>query len=131
MKNEFLPHIEKYVNETEVKQPVHDADFIFQFLIENKVFKSKHDAIRYYFYDGQKSAKQLMALLSTYLKKEISETTLLGFAPGYGCVTMHLVNHISLDNLVCSDIHLEANEYLSQTFGVETIPSGCIKNAIF
>jgi len=96
---------------------------IFRFLIENKVFKSKQEAIRYYFYDGQNSAKQLMAFLSTYFKKEFSETTMLEFAPGYGCVTRHLIDNFAVERLFCSDIHPEANSFLSQTFGVRTISS--------
>lgn len=123
MNNELQKHCKHYARETGVRAEVHAEDYIFRFLLENKVFKTKRDAVRYYFYDGQKSAKKLAKLLFSKLGLEKNNASILEFASGYGCITRHLVRYFSSDRLVCSDIHPEANEFLSQTFGVKILQS--------
>ena len=123
MNNELQEYCKRYARETGVRAEVHAEDYIFRFLIENKVFETKRDAIRYYFYDGQKSAKMLEELMFSQLDLGKDNTTILEFASGYGCVTRDLVKILSPDQIVCSDIHPEANEFLSHTFGVRTIQS--------
>jgi len=123
MKSKLLEYSKQYARETGVRAEVHSKDYIYQFLVENKVFNTKEDAVRYYFYDGQKSAETLEKLLFSQFGLKKDNTSILEFASGYGCVTRHLVKVVSPDQLFCSDIHPEANEFLSHTFGVRTIQS--------
>lgn len=78
----------RYANETHVVSDVHPDDLIFRFVMKSPGFKTKEEAVRYYFYDGANSAKKLNNLVFSELgMSRTAETSLLEFASGYGCVT--------------------------------------------
>lgn len=116
--------IHRYATETGAVPDVHPNDLIFQFLIENPVFKSIDQAVRYYFYDGANSAKKLDNLLFSQLGlRRSGETSLLEFASGYGCVTRQLVGELAPVNIVSCDIHEAACSFIHSMIGVNTILS--------
>ncbi|MDH3524457.1 MAG: class I SAM-dependent methyltransferase [Acidobacteriota bacterium] len=113
----------RYALETGAVADLHEGDYILRFLLENPCFPSKDPAVRYYFEDGLKSARQLSRLMADDLQLAPESATVLEFACGYGCVTRHLVGSARVPNVVCSDVHEQANEFLRRVFGVETIQS--------
>jgi SAM-dependent methyltransferase len=121
--NKLEKYAEQFAGETGVLPDVHPRDFIYRFLIGNPVFENKKEAIRYYFYDGKNSAETLMRILFDKLGYTKGNTSILEFASGYGCVTRHLVRLLSSETVVCSDIHSDANEFLSRVFQVRAIQS--------
>ncbi|MFC1850263.1 class I SAM-dependent methyltransferase [candidate division CSSED10-310 bacterium] len=123
MKKELQQYHEQFARETGVIADIHAEDFIFQFLIEHEVFNSKKDAIKYYYFDGQNSARQIDDILYSKLYFERANSSVLEFAAGYGCITRHLLKIIPSQHLFCSDIHPEANQFLAETFDVKTIQS--------
>ena len=103
---------------------IHDRDFLFQFVMSHPGFSAPLDAIRYYFNDGQRSAKMLADLLFNDLDlKPDAGMSLLEFASGYGCVTRHLKQQLEGVKIVSSDIHPAANEFNAKQFAVDTIQS--------
>jgi 2-polyprenyl-3-methyl-5-hydroxy-6-metoxy-1,4-benzoquinol methylase len=120
---DLIQYAEQFASETGVIPEVHPEDYIYRFLIKNAVFKNKKEAVRYYFYDGKNSAETLKRLLFDRLNFSENNTLILEFASGYGCVTRHLVSIFSPENVVCSDIHAEANQFLSQTLQIRAIQS--------
>lgn len=116
--------IEQYSDKIDYLTKIHDEDFIFQFLLSHPVFEKKLDCVHYYFEDGNKSATKFSELIFDELKvKKNKGTSVLEFASGYGCVTRHLVNKLGPVELVCSDIHTAATEFLSEEIGSPTILS--------
>ena len=114
----------KYAVETGAISVVHPQDHIFRFLIENPVFSSLDKAVKYYFQDGQQSARMLGHLLFTEMELARSpETTLLEFASGYGCVTRHLAGALSPVNIVACDIHGAACDFIERTLATNAILS--------
>lgn len=111
--------------EYNVNHNIHDADFIFEFLMENPCFLSKEDAINYYFMDGQESAKKLAQYIDGF-HYENESLDLLEFASGYGCVTRHLNNVLNNINVTSCDIHNEAIDFLASKLNVSTILSHSI-----
>lgn len=112
-----------FAAETGVTSALHEADFIFQFLINNPVFKEKSNAVRYYFYDGMNSAKQLDGLVRELGIDVSAQSQLLEFASGYGCVTRHLKNHMPYAVCTSCDIHAAAVEFIIKEIGGRAIPS--------
>jgi len=102
----------RYAMETNVTSVLHKSDFIFQFLINNPVFKEKAHAVRYYFHDGMNSAKQLDVLIREFGIDPITCPKLFEFASGYGCVTRHFKNHLPYVESVSCDIHPSAVEFI-------------------
>jgi SAM-dependent methyltransferase len=130
--------IEKYAKETAVVSNIHPEDLIFRFLVENPVFPTLDDAIRYYFQDGANSAKKLNTLLFDKLGvKRRWDTSILEFASGYGCVTRHIIKELAPVQIVSCDIHEAACAFLDSSMGVKTILSSTkpedlqIENATF
>lgn len=114
----------KYATETGVISVVHPQDHIFQFLVENPVFSSVDKAVKYYFRDGQQSARMLGHLLfSEMMLARGPETSLLEFASGYGCVTRHLAGALSPINIVACDIHQAACDFIEHTLATHAILS--------
>ena len=115
-----------FATETGVTDALHEADFIFQFLINNPVFREKSNAVRYYFYDGMNSAKQLDALMREIGIDTTSGVKLLEFASGYGCVTRHFRNHLPYVDSVSCDIHLAATEFIREKIGLPAVVSNAM-----
>lgn len=117
-------YISQYANETGVASAIHADDLIYRFLIENPCFLTIDLAVKYYFYDGQKSAKKLKDLLFSQLGLRCRwDTSLLEFASGYGCVTRHLVRELAPVNIVSCYIHEAACSFINSAIGVKTILS--------
>jgi 2-polyprenyl-3-methyl-5-hydroxy-6-metoxy-1,4-benzoquinol methylase len=120
-------YIREYATATGVVSDIHVDDLIFRFLVENPVFKTIELAIKYYFHDGQKSAKKLSNLLFSQLGVKCSaDTSFLEFASGYGCVTRQLIGELSPISIVSCDIHSAACSFINSAMGVETILSASI-----
>ena len=96
---------------------IHPQDFIFQFLMGNRSFTYKEDAVNYYFMDASISCKKLLHLVSLFLDPMPEPVSLLEFASGYGCVSRHLVKQPGYQVTPC-DIHPEAVAFISDRLGV-------------
>lgn len=114
----------RYADETGVVSDVHSDDLIFRFVLKFPGFLTIEQAVKYYFYDGENSAKKLSNLLFSQLGlKRSAETSLLEFASGYGCVTRHLIKKLAPISLVSSDIHKAACTFIESAFGGKAILS--------
>jgi len=123
MRSEILQHASAF----DVIPDIHPDDLIFQFLIKNPVFENNALAVKYYFSDGANSAKKLGYLLFSQLgMDQRSDTSILEFASGYGCVTRQLVRELSPVNIVSCDIHEAACSFINSAMGVKTILSARI-----
>jgi hypothetical protein len=123
--------IDQYCHESasafETIPDVHPDDFIYKFVLGHPRFSDPRDAVSYYFSDGRNSARTLREILSIDL--EIAPSTslsLLEFASGYGCVTRHLPKMLPNVSIVASDIHPQANEFVRQKMGVNTVQSASV-----
>lgn len=117
-------HCDSLPEKPDYVTPIHDEDFIYQFVINHPGFATRLDALSYYYEDSKKSAAQLEDIVFNKLKlKKHQDTSILEFASGYGAVTRHLTSAVSPAKLVSSDIHQAANEFNTSTFGVSTIQS--------
>lgn len=117
----------RYATATGVISDIHPDDLIFKFLIDNPVFETNELAVKYYFFDGANSAKKLSDLLFSQLSiNRRSNTSLLEFASGYGCVTRQLIGELSPINMVSCDIHEAACSFINSAMGVKTILSASI-----
>lgn len=107
-----------------VKPQVHLDDHIFRFVIEHPGFKAIDAAVRYYFEDGQRSARRLKAILSELgIYGSGRDLSMLEFASGYGCVSRHFANELPGVRCVSCDIHPQAIAFLEQTLGIEALQS--------
>lgn len=114
----------QYASEAGVISDIHADDLIFQFLIENPCFSPVDLAVKYYFNDGANSAEKLKELLFAKLDLKLgSDTSVLEFASGYGCVTRHLIRKLAPVNIVPCDIHSAACSFIESTMGLKTIRS--------
>jgi hypothetical protein len=104
-----------------VASAVHVKDFIYWFCASHELFTSE-SGTRLYFQDGGNSARQLTELVSSLGYSSERPVKLLEFASGYGCVTRHLRKYPGLD-LVSSDIHPEAMEFIAKELGGKTLLS--------
>ncbi len=116
--------IVRYSGETGVASAIHPDDLIFRFVLEYPGFRTREQAVEYYFHDGANSARKLGDLLFSQLGvKRGADTSLLEFASGYGCVTRHLSRELAPVKLVSCDIHEAACTFIESALGVETIRS--------
>jgi cyclopropane fatty-acyl-phospholipid synthase-like methyltransferase len=106
-----------------VSPEVHVEDFIFRFLYENPVFKSKAGAVDYYFRDGNNSATKISKAIDEWLASVESQLSILEFASGYGAVTRHARKLLQPHELHSCDIHAQAVKLISQEFGIKTVQS--------
>lgn len=121
---QLMDSCRRYATENGVISVVHPQDHIFRFLVENPVFSSVDKAVKYYFRDGQQSARMLGHLLFSEMGLARGpQTSLLEFASGYGCVTRHLAGALSPVNLVACDIHREACDFIERTLATQAILS--------
>lgn len=106
-----------------VTPDVHEADFIFQWLVSNSAFSTVKEAVDYYFDDGANSAQKLADLLKEISGGRSTDFSLLEFASGYGCVTRHLENALPGVAVTACDIHSEAVDFIGAAIGTETLLS--------
>ncbi|HEY5705804.1 MAG TPA: class I SAM-dependent methyltransferase [Terrimicrobiaceae bacterium] len=117
----------KHASKWKVSAAVHPADFIFQFLLKNPSFADVDDAVRYYFDDGRKSAELLKSILANELSINVAvRTKMLEFASGYGAVTRHLTAVLPTFDITSSDIHSEANDFITTQLGGTAIRSSSV-----
>jgi len=120
MKDDIL----RYADETGVASDIHPDDLIFRFVVEYPGFLTNEQAVKYYFHDGENSAKKLNNLLFSRLGvKRSADVSLLEFASGYGCVTRHLSRELSPVNMVSCDIHEAACAFIESALGVKAMRS--------
>lgn len=106
-----------------VSAEIHPDDFIYKFLVNHGGFISDTNRVMYYFGDGGNSATKLFDLIAKYGNWE--RPSLLEFASGYGCVSRHLVKNDKID-LVSSDIHAQAIDFLTDKIGAKAILSASV-----
>lgn len=106
-----------------VSPAIHLDDFIFQFLINNPCFENMDGAVKYYFYDGRKSAQTLAAMLTECGLEQSGPLSMLEFASGYGCITRHLRAVLPNVRSVACDIHDQAITFIRSRLGAEAMPS--------
>jgi SAM-dependent methyltransferase len=124
MKPDFDEYCRESAKSCDAVPDVHPDDFIFKFIIDHPNWTDPKDAVSYYFCDGQSSAHKLRDILSNDLGiTPGTPLSLLEFASGYGCVTRHLAKILQNVSIVASDIHPEANEFVRQQIGVNSIQS--------
>jgi hypothetical protein len=117
----------KYANECKVKAAVHPNDFIFRFILTHPTFPAMESAVSYYFNDGRKSANLLKSILENDLSVDVTQRReMLEFASGYGCVTRHLRAVFPAFEIVSSDIHSDANRFITNELGERSIQSSPI-----
>lgn len=100
-----------------VPDNIHLDDFIFQFLINNRSFRTYEDAVDYYFNDGRKSSILFSIVLKELGRPLDSSLSVLEFASGYGCVTRHLPIIMPHINFTACDIHEKAVQFISERLG--------------
>ena len=119
---EIAKAAEKYALQVGVNPSIHLDDFIFLFLVDNQSFDCVDSAVKYYFYDGKKSATQLVNLIKESNRKE-PVRTMLEFASGYGCVTRHLNEALPDVQSTACDIHAGAIRFIQEKLGAGAIIS--------
>lgn len=121
--DKLAPLIEEQAARFSVSSEIHRADFIFRFIMGHKKFVSDEAAaVRYYFEDGAKSARQSMDLMRKHCRGLSRKPKVLEFASGYGLVTRHLTADRSIDLESC-DIHTAAIDFLQNKLGGRAIQS--------
>ena len=105
-----------------VTAAVHDKDFVYWYCATHERH-TPATGINHYFQDGGLSARKLAELISSLGYGPGESVKLLEFASGYGCVTRHLKKYPSLD-VVSSDIHFAAMEFIAKELGGKTLLSG-------
>ena len=105
----------------DVDPTIHPGDFMYWFCV-NHPSLTLEQAIRYYFWDGGRSAGELASLLEELGVTNSPPIKLLEFASGYGCVTRHLKKNPAYD-LVSCDIHPQAIDFLENLLEVKAISS--------
>ena len=123
---EFDDIIQDKAREYDVIPDIHDHDFIFQFLVENKSFKSVNDAINYYFMDGRKSARKLSGFIGDLNPSNGENIKVLEFASGYGCVTRHFNNELPGIDITSCDIHDDAVRFIESKLEGKAILSHAV-----
>jgi methyltransferase family protein len=119
--NEYCEHFGRRFG---VSPDIHPNDLIFRFLETHPSFDSLEGSVQYYFEDGARSASKLADLLYKNLGFDpATSVRLLEFAAGYGCVTRHLANALPGAQVVSSDIHPQANRFLTEKIGVKSLQS--------
>lgn len=111
-----------------VPPDIHAEDYVFQYLLDAQTDPDR-DKVRariteYYFYDGDRSAKQLDALIRQFHPDAASRRLqLLEFASGYGCVSRHLRRMDDRYDLVACDLHPQAIDFLRERLDVAGVQS--------
>jgi hypothetical protein len=111
----------KYAEPLGVTPAVHERDQILRFLLDHEIWSEPDGPIEYYFRDGRTSAERLASLLARpdgNGDRPVNRQSLLEFASGYGCVTRHLGQVLPDLEVVSSDIHSEAIDFLEREIGV-------------
>jgi SAM-dependent methyltransferase len=117
----------RYATEWKVDASIHPNDFIFRFLLTNPCFSDKEKAVSYYFADGRKSADLLKSIFENDLALNLTQRKeMLEFASGYGCVTRHLQPLFPAFDIISSDIHPAANNFITEKLGGKSIQSTLI-----
>ena len=105
----------------DVDPTIHPGDFMYWYCCQHPSL-TLEQAIRYYFWDGGRSAAMLASLLAELGVPKAPPIRLLEFASGYGCVTRHLRKNSDYDVVSC-DIHPQAIDFLKNQIKVKAIPS--------
>jgi SAM-dependent methyltransferase len=114
-----LNHAEAKVHD--VAPTIHPGDFMYWFCCNHPEL-TLEQAIRYYFWDGGRSAGKLASILAELGLPTGRPIKLLEFASGYGCVTRHIKKNPDYDIVSC-DIHPQAVDFLRERIGVQAIQS--------
>lgn len=110
-----------------VIEAVHPDDFIFHFILKHPTFSDMDDAVRYYFDDARKSAELLKSILENDLSVNVAERKeMLEFASGYGAVTRHLPAVFPSFDITSSDIHPDANNFITKELRGKAIQSSSV-----
>ena len=120
----FIAQCKLIASNLHVQHEVHSKDLILKFILDHPNFKSEHDALIYYFNDGNNSAKILTDLVYGYLNYSNSDkVSLLEFASGYGCVSRHLPKYLPNALITSYDIHPDAVSFIRSILHINAILS--------
>ncbi len=108
-----------------VSPEIHVQDLLFRFVHNHPNFAGRLDqAIEYYFSDGHNSAEKLRHILITKCGyDERQKVRLLEFASGFGGVTRHIPIVIPYADVVASDIHAQAINFIKNILKIPAVIS--------
>ncbi len=105
-----------------VSGDIHPEDFIFWFIHDHPSFKTKAEAVDYYFASGRESAQKVRTLFREFGGSAPSPV-LLEFAAGFGCVTRHMQNEFPEARVLACDIHAPALDFIAASMQVPVLRS--------
>jgi SAM-dependent methyltransferase len=124
---ELAASCREHANKWKVSPALHPQDFIFHFILKHPAFSDMDDAVRYYFDDARRSAELLKSVLENDLSVNVTERKeMLEFASGYGAVTRHLRAVFPAFDITSSDIHPEANNFITEELRGKAIQSSSV-----
>jgi SAM-dependent methyltransferase len=111
-----------------VPSEIHPEDFLFLYHVDAQTGPDREQArkvvLDYYLIDGERSAQRLDELVRQFHGRAATERlSLLEFASGYGCVSRHLRRMDKRYDLVSSDIHPQAIQFLRERLDVNAVLS--------
>ena len=111
-----------------VAPDIHVDDLIYQFHIDVQTEPdpriARQHVTEYYFLDGDRSAQKLDGVVRQFHPEAGTRPlALLEFASGYGCVSRHLRKRTDSYELVASDIHPQAIDFLRDRLDVQAVLS--------
>lgn len=122
--HELAASCHKHASKWKVSAAVHPQDFIFRFILKLHLFPDMDDAVGYYFDDARRSAELLKSILENDLSVNLTERKeMLEFASGYGAVTRHLQAVFPAFDITSSDIHPDANSFITKELRGKAIQS--------
>jgi SAM-dependent methyltransferase len=96
-----------------VSPRVHDADYIFRWILDGPVKMDALAVAREYLEGGAQTAGLIRDLIGNF-RSTTAPFTMLEFASGYGRVTRHWGNAIPAASVVACDIHEQAVSFLRE-----------------
>jgi SAM-dependent methyltransferase len=124
---EFAASCREHASKWKVSAAIHPQDFIFHFIFKHPAFSNMDDAVRYYFDDARRSAELLKSILENDLSVNLTERKeMLEFASGYGAVTRHLRAVLPAFDITSSDIHPDANDFITKELSCKSIQSSSV-----
>ena len=116
---------EKEIAKTSAKQydstaELHEEDQLLRYIAN---LKDKSVGIKDYFRGGYSCAHQVANIRNSLPEISGKPINILEFASGFGRVSRHLKKAFPNDQLISSDIHANACEFISEAMGIETVQS--------
>jgi methyltransferase family protein len=125
--DELAASCREHASKWKVSAAVHPQDFIFHFILKHPKISDMNEAVGYYFDDARRSAELLKSILENDLSVNVDERKeMLEFASGYGAVTRHLRAVFPAFDITSSDIHPDANNFITEELRGKAIQSSSV-----